>query len=144
MGCDIHGHIEIKFKGKWYHWGQLNIRRDYALFAKMAGVRNWWDSGVDPIAKPKGFPKNSTDSTKLDRKYWGSDGHSDSWLSAKEMAVLSEWRVALAKERNPKEIYYFEDEFCYVFGNSWDGFSKYPDDRPEGLQDARCIFWFDN
>lgn len=140
MGCDIHAHVEIKVDGKWHHYNHPDIGRNYWLFARMANVRN--DGSIKPIAEPRGLPEDITFTTKFDRKCWSSDGHSDSWLSAKEVAVLGPEMETEHKKYNSKDYYYYEKEFGYLFGNSWDiGLGN---GHPKQLQDARLVFWFDN
>jgi hypothetical protein len=138
MGCDIHFHSEVKIKGKWYHYAKLSIGRNYNLFAKMAGVRN---EGRDiiPISKNRGIPKDATFLTKYDYKLWEVDAHSANWLNAKEIVELENWW----HKNSPKDVW-FEDEFGYLFGNSWGGIIRYPNDTKEGVEDIRFIFWFDN
>ena len=60
MGCDIHAFIDFNKPGE--DWCQcfsdeLSLDRDYAVFAKLAGVRNHGDEIV-PISEPRGLPQN--------------------------------------------------------------------------------------
>ena len=135
MGCDIHIHAEVKIAGRWHHYDQPNCNRDYELFEKMAGVRGDVNNA---IAKPRGLPRNASFITKFDCKRWGSGGHSHSWLGSKEIAELAEWTEKRGASRFGCEW----DQ--WLFGNSYSGFVKYPNDRPKGVQDVRFIFWFDN
>jgi hypothetical protein len=41
MGCDIHGIIEIRYKGKWVGIEEFG-ERNYKIFSKLADVRNYW------------------------------------------------------------------------------------------------------
>ena len=50
MGCDIHAHLEIKIDGKWLYYSPVNINRNYNVFAKTAGVRNYTGK-IIPISK---------------------------------------------------------------------------------------------
>ena len=145
MGCDIHVCVEVKTKGKWILINSPMIRRNYDLFAKMANVRN--DYGIVPISKPKGLPENISDGTKLYLNIWDGDGHSYSWFTPKEMGVLQEHIDGLDSDDrwSINHIHnHVEKEFGYLFGDSIDGFIKYPEDQPEWLEDVRVIFWFDN
>jgi hypothetical protein len=63
VGCDIHGMIERAERGTystrdaWCRWraaGEVDVGRDYELFAALAGVRNY--VGLVPICAPKGLP----------------------------------------------------------------------------------------
>ena len=144
MSCDIHAHAEVKINGRWHHWNHPRINRDYALFGTMAGVR-YPERQKYPV---RGLPRNATAITKFDYKHWGRDAHSVSWLKAKEVNELIKWY----QDTYQKSFEY--EELGYIFGNVWD-FQTYPtketmdgcrpayEGMPEGLEDARLIFWFD-
>jgi len=89
MGCDIHAHAEVRINGKWEHYSDLHIKRNYELFARMANVRNHGD--VEPISEPRGIPEDATFLTKFDFARWGIDAHSASWLSGVEIECLGDW-----------------------------------------------------
>ena len=138
MGCDIHLHTEVKIKGVWEHYCSCNLDRDHDLFTLMAGVRDR-GVGIKPISKPRGVPADATVITKYDAKVvWGSDGHSHSFLHASELEQIEKFMLTQRNENFP------ERQWGYLFGNSWGGFTEYPEDRPKGLEDVRFIFWFDN
>ena len=59
--------------------------RCYELFATLANVRN--DADITPISNPKGLPVDASDYVKERAKSWGHDGHSHSWLTAKELFI---------------------------------------------------------
>lgn len=141
MGCDIHLHTEVKINGKWHHYGCPNIMRSYRLFAMLAGVRNYDD--IEPIAQPRGLPVDATELTKLDCEHWDADGHSHSWIGSSEILRVCEYMNEIAK---PERAWMnWEDETIgYLFGNTWRGFEKCPEYRPNGVQDIRWVFWFDN
>lgn len=116
MGCDIHLVVEKRGEnGEWVRaesmgqpwWvkdgSQLEepVRqewyrgRNYALFAMLAGVRNY--PGLDyksnkqlltPIAEPRGLPADVTEETKKYSDEWGIDGHSHSWLTLEELLAV--------------------------------------------------------
>ena len=137
MGCDIHIHAEVKINGKWEHYDQPDCDRDYQLFERMAGVRG---DVKNAISKPRGLPKNATRLTKFDAKNWDGDGHSHSWLSAKEISALAEWEEKRSQSRTCLDRKWDQ----WLFGNSYSGFTKYPQDRVKGIEDVRFVFWFDN
>jgi hypothetical protein len=93
MGCDIHAFVEQKDKdGYWEFAGELDIRRNYTLFAALANVRNGWgfagcDLGdpITPIAKPRGLPKDVTAPMQAESDSWYGDGHSHSYVSFREI-----------------------------------------------------------
>lgn len=90
MGCNIHLHVEIKVDAVWLHYNHPRIEKNYALFAKMADIRNS-DNEIDPISEPKGLPIALSETTRLDHSYGHQDWHSMSWLGIDEIIELSEW-----------------------------------------------------
>ena len=139
MGCDIHFHSEVKVKGAWHHYGSASLKRDYALFAVMANVRNE-DGSVIPISMPKGLPKDISFVTQIDADYWGTDAHSASWLNREEIGCLQVY----LEGRLGDNAYRLEmDYWGYLFGNSWTHSMPY---RVGGhiIEDVRFVFWFDN
>ncbi len=96
MGCDIHLHVEIKVDGEWLYYSSSDIRRNYAVFSKMADVRNS-NNEIKPIASPRGLPSNITKMTRLLRDNYGEDGHSDSWLSYEEYVDVLDWIMKTTK-----------------------------------------------
>lgn len=132
MGCDIHLHVEVKIKGKWEHYNNPYISRNYRLFAKMAGVRA--EKYDEPIAQPRGLPADLSLVTQFDATYWGEDGHSHSWLSDAEAGEAQK-----TEEREHPPI------FGYLFGSYIDSYIKYPDEQLNemGYEAARVVFWFD-
>jgi hypothetical protein len=141
MGCDIHLHIEVKIHGRWEHYSLPNVPRHYRLFTKLAGVRE--QPGIQPISSPRGLPEDVTYLTKYDAKQLGDDGHSHSWIDAKEIAQLVDSQKDWRYPGDDVEIG-CNDLFGWLFGGTVGGFDEYPDDRPEGLEDVRFVFWFDN
>ena len=114
MGCDIHVHGEVKVAGLWHHYSAPYVSRDYNLFAYMAGVRAG-NSGITPIAEPRGIPADISLITWIDYMKMGTDGHTHSWLSGEEVVKLGE---KLQECITQKESYYWiENIFGYVFGN---------------------------
>jgi hypothetical protein len=130
MGCDIHAVLERRktprtlltkpddwFNYQWINKGELDIGRDYRLFALLANVRNYLD--VKPIAEPKlntkgdddyeryrlGDFKNSfSEITANYMRGYGSDGHSHSYLTLAEILSADfdqevEWDAGFDKKR---------------------------------------------
>ena len=149
MGCGIHLHSEVKRNGVWKHHCEAKITRNYALFAKMADVRNDRRSPITPISKPKGLPEDATELTKLHSEKYGVDGHSHSWLNAKEISDLHKW---IRDETNPKEWFggdhssrWEHQNMPYFMGNFLNGFVDYPEEWTDcGVEDVRYVFFFDN
>lgn len=168
MGCDIHLHTEIKVNGVWHHYSHPHIQRDYRLFAKMAGVRNYgYEDEITPVVvEPRGLPRDLSFTTNFDAARWSADGHSHSWLSGKELGEALRWYEARVMSdsqdsEKPKTWYSAEHEFFgYLFGNGWgsqvcdhEDCGKHPalaracrierGVQPD-VEDVRAIFWFDN
>lgn len=111
MGCDIHLFTEVKktINGteRWvnsdsweinpyYRYGTDEDRkyereldhksiysgRNYELFGILADVRG---VGNPVISEPKGLPEDVSDVVKNESDRWGSDGHSHSYLTLREL-----------------------------------------------------------
>jgi len=173
MGCDIHSHAERRVGGKWevvkdaFTLGDFDKEyynkergdspfdwRSYSMYGFLAGVRNY--SCCDPIAEPRGIPDDTTSEVREDYEGWGSDAHTPSFLTAKELLdfdydkplwnrriskQLSDnvWTgVGLAEEGEGTIESYreFLGEFFFVH---LEDLTKLGD--PE---DVRIVFWFDN
>jgi len=139
MGCDIHAHMEIKVKGKWLHYDQPRIDRNYHLFALMAGVRNHPSYGIDPILIPKGLPSDISETTLFCSDDFGEDGHSHSWLDGEDLLKTLEFA-----KKTHEHSFEFHNDWGYLFGNGYETIKKYPECYPKGLEDFRLVFWFDN
>jgi hypothetical protein len=121
MGCDIHTHIEVKINDKWEHYSCPALDRNYLLFARICGVRNY--ENQVPISNPRGLPDNISPVTKLVSE---EGGHSATWLSMQEIITLIE-----------SSIDWDYRKIGYVVGNRLilDGVI---------FSDVRMICWFDN
>lgn len=100
MGCDIHFHVEHRNKyGEWTEVYKPEHRkigdnfeytenyygysdRHYDLFGILAGVRVY---GCEPIVEPRGIPVDVSRGVKADFEDWGSDAHTPSWLTLREV-----------------------------------------------------------
>lgn len=136
MGCDIHVHTELKIKGVWHHFGNPRIERWYALFAKMADVRNQPHWGIVPIkGVHRGLPDNATEMTRIS---FENEEHDDRvfWLDLDQIKELVNWfERTFGPDEHPHGL---EGEFGYVFGNGWAGLPT------DVVEDSRFVFWFDN
>jgi hypothetical protein len=146
MGCDIHAFLEVKIGGVWHTYADVDLDRDYGLFAYMANVRNW-AGAIEPISLPRGLPEDAAFFTKFHSDHWGTDGHSHSWLSFDELLRVAEF----AKENNVSLIPWWANPEItrpafgvYLFGNDITSWKRYPEDYPPALEDVRLVFWFDN
>lgn len=167
MGCDIHAHLEVKMEGKWEHYSDVHIRRNYALFEKMAGVRG--NGLVTPICEAKGLPNNLSKVTALDYDKWEGDAHTISWFNPDEIQEAVNFHIKTRcdvpshipdrqyskyikekieksedKEAISSRWMDIVSQWGYVFGNSVGDFNKYREDFPLELEDIRLVFWFDN
>lgn len=136
MGCDIHAHIELKVNGKWEHYSCPLLKRWYALFARIANVRN--DGSIEPISLPRGLPDDLNIVTKLEADSWKGDGHHYTWLNKDELNELIKW----AEDRMGNDGWSFQHEqMGYLNGND---FLQYAESHPKEFEDVRFICWFDN
>lgn len=74
MGADIHAYPEYTETGLngWLGFGRLSLRRDYDLFAKLAGVR-----GSGQMVPSRGMPVDASLATRWDNQLYVSDGDPD-------------------------------------------------------------------
>lgn len=110
MGCDIHMYCE-EFKSidgvkHWVncdHWrlnpyfneagldGEMEYEvvhlcgeRNYSMFTALCGVRDY--HGKSPkISDPRGFPNDCSHKAMEEYERWGSDGHSHSYVTLREV-----------------------------------------------------------
>ncbi|MEK6880267.1 MAG: hypothetical protein AABY22_11690, partial [Nanoarchaeota archaeon] len=82
MGCDIHCYIEYREKNppeNWKQWhdfgGRINPGRQYGIFAKLVGVRNYYE--IEPVSKPRGLPEDLGREAESDNQIYISNEHSD-------------------------------------------------------------------
>lgn len=137
MSTDIHPHVEIKVNGKWEHYSRPHSHQlqRYAMFGKMAGVR---DTVQDPICKPKGLPEDASLVTMMEFNRGLGDNYCASWFNVDELNELQAWfRVQNYREHCIEEL------FGYLFGNSLTGFNDYRASYPSEIEDVRLVFWFD-
>lgn len=63
--------------------------RNYNLFCALAGVRSYmFEPEPTNYPKPKGLPKDTCSEIKEEADIYGSDGHTHSWLTLKELEEL--------------------------------------------------------
>lgn len=135
MGCDIHGVVERKWKGKWVairtldhcHDGKGQFvtpaakERNYERFAALAGVR-----GEGPPAR--GLPEDASETSAM--RFETEGDHTPSWLPLKEATEIfrdTDWYLS----KNPEQAQYANA--YYFFGI-----------EDENLDDYRLVFWFDS
>jgi hypothetical protein len=82
------GHYEYNEKRKMaiLYEDRFYTGRNYNLFCALAGVRrNAFYGEPKIISEPKGRPKDASKLVKSEIRSWGSDGHSHSYLTLKEL-----------------------------------------------------------
>ena len=100
MGCDIHLHAEVRdedgvwkdettYETEWIGEYPLQVNtiydgRHYAIFAILAGVRNYYH-GITPISPPRGLPDDVSTIVLAESENWGMDGHSHSYFTLEEL-----------------------------------------------------------
>lgn len=90
MGCNIHLVAQIEddhlYDGaivkKWDTVGDMEIDRDYPLYAAMADVRNRPSWGIEPVAQPRGLPTDNAWSYPFEEDHYTF--HHASWLTPDE------------------------------------------------------------
>lgn len=152
MSTNIHAHVELKIGGEWQHYQVANDsgRQWYLAYAELAGVRV--DGTTDRICQRMGeIPPDPTKITQLDLDYWEGDGHHYGWINAEEFGQWRDKVLNIAKDSPVLDLHksdlWFDTVFGYFFGNTYEGWKKYPEDLNEQtlqVQDIRIIFWFDN
>jgi hypothetical protein len=149
MSCDIHFHSEVKINGRWEHYSTPSVRHCYPFFALLCGVR-LDEEDPTPISGPRGLPGDISAVTRFEADLDVEDGHSHSWICAKELVEVDDrWSAWHSKKYPGKSAWetHLDIEhhlIGYLFGNSWAAFTKYPEERPAGIEDVRWVFWFDN
>jgi hypothetical protein len=156
MGADIHIVIERRYGDKWvgvrtdegipklgyadtgwdYNAPAVG-QRDYAFFARLAGVRG---DGPSPV----GLPDDASDLSVALFEDWGVDAHSHSWLPLEEFAMRwcadnPEFIATMTRERlEGGDASYFRllnKASIYAYDGDGDDYD---------ITDFRVVFWFDN
>lgn len=77
--------------------------RNYCLFSILADVRNYFHLNI--IADPKGIPQDASKEVLKSSQRWADDGHSHSWLTAKELLNFDWSQMGTLKGVMPAKIY---------------------------------------
>lgn len=130
MGCDIHMYLEKKVNGKWISADpvikdsdglfdvdsrhRVYTQRNYLLFSVLAGVREP-KPGVWQKYKVKGFPDDADPMVKKIYEQWGSDAHTPSHLTLKDLLDVNWYEtgviISFDVTERQKEIYeYFKNK----------------------------------
>ena len=137
MGCNIHGWIEVlawpdSERDRWWGVHEIPYTRNYVLYAVLAGVRNRGD--ITPISPPRGMPKDAGLMSRCEAEEDGSDGHTHSWLTYKELKDF-DWLQTPDDFMIIDRIHIFFkaliNEMRFLSGEY-------------GKEGVRVVFWFDN
>ena len=169
MGCDINLYVEYKkelpiknsnkreekwvsgdyfkfnpFKDLWD--GEENLERmelyggrNYSLFATLAGVRDYTNS-IIPVSEPKGIPNDCCDYIREEKKRWGCDGHTHSWLTLKEIKEYQSTKPVLPRTGllSPADVIEFDKNGTHP--KSWcQGTNQEGYERREWLEENESL-----
>lgn len=155
MGCDIHMRIEQYKNDKWVYYPyqdkkgnwEIDISRDYALFAILAGVREEHAS-INLISSPRGWPDNVDPLTRSHELYEGTNvffenfcEHSHSWLTLYE--ILDFFNISNVKWKNKTKIQKERAELIEDVSIDWLYTILRENIQPD-LRNIRIIFGFDS
>lgn len=162
MGCDIHLYIEHKTKeiNRWWCFGKrINPGRDYRIFAKLCGVRNYYEELV-PITTPRGLPETISYVAKDDNEIYVSDTENNEGWVTKEKA--EKWvELGISRYTNDKKNFVTNPdwhshswattkELEQVFANEdnidneWKVVLEIMKAFERLGEEVRIVFWFDN
>lgn len=166
MGCDIHVYTEQydERNGVWYTNDNFRLNRyydgdpdngnqfehesvyhgrNYQLFGILANVRDYNETA---LVSPRGIPEDSCDFIKKTCEYWGSDGHSHSYMSLRELKdalIYKRPNTRSGVKSLERFVKCIEDKLRKDFNYfNWD-------DENDGMlqkliDNHRVVFWFDN
>jgi len=163
MGADIHSRAEVNWGSGWEAiedaiWRAPYFREDepvsfwnvpyavepfrernYALFALLADVRNYWD--ITPIDQPRGVPQDASSVWRAYVDRWGQDLHSMSWFTYDELKeVRQHLHGAVVFSDGTSESY--EALFGQVLDDVLAPVSRIAEGNPK--TPVRFVFGFDN
>lgn len=149
MGCDIHTFREKKINGTWLsddeweresyegtesfyvdYYKAITRERNYNYFGLIANVRRGYNNSFEP----KGLPNGVSDMVQKQSDHWGEDGHSHSQLDLEDVKVL------ITRAMTDVDI---AEDAKYIIP-SLQKLKAYLEDLPEGVEEKRVVFWFDN
>lgn len=148
MGCDIHIFLERKNQDNCWVDSMIyehdryengfqplsEMPRNYTLFATLAGVR-----GYDPIVYPKGIPEDCSQEYKKLCDDWGSDGHSHSYFTLREL-LNAEQKCKIEDRKSSLNEFILHLKSIIKIVDYW-----LNDERiEENAERYRVCFFFDN
>lgn len=167
MGCNSHTYIEYRRKGcvnnGWNSLLQQKVdSRNYALYAKMANVRNYCE--ISPIAPRRGFPEDAGYDTKRDyylqindelaaKKYDGyvSSEQASKWISKSISFFPPDGSNCISHPDWHSASWLTGEEFCSAVRETasddiyWMAIAAMVEsvNKTDGFE-CRVVFWFDN
>jgi hypothetical protein len=126
---------EIKYNGDWRYAGEIFIKRNRVLFAKMcADILSI--PGLKSISPEKGWPLDMDDLTKaIVKKHYEND-YCHSYLTDSEVGELYDWFLEPEEDSSREDL---REDLFKVFPFSLDKNS-----RPEEVEEVRLIFSFNS
>ena len=130
MGTDIRAYIEYTItepdgSKDFFTWYDVELGRNYLLFALMANVKN--RSKLQPVSVPKGLPNDVSDGIQCAYENYDSP-YLPSWLSLSELREV---------QRRYHEECDEPDLFLDVVIAAMDVLEQ------NHTEESRLIFWFD-
>lgn len=151
MGCDIHDFVEHRTpSGVWqcHHalrnedgrtWlDDLDIPRNYALFALLAGVRGEFDFSFGE----RGFPEDASPPVRKEYETWASDAHTPSYLTLRELKQKA-LELLLFTNKQQLEVRNAQQALRKLI-EQLSNLGPEEDGPPLSDEEIRLVFWFDN
>jgi len=167
MGCDIHAFIDYNKPGEDYVHPlseELYLDRDYAVFSKLANVRNY-DEDIEPISEPRGLPEkvsyivsdenslyiseietNSDYCTKEDAENWVKCGASKYTDDHKSSVTNPDYHSHpwLSVEEYEQAIKELQTVIKYKLNVNYFAVLAAMKFLQDNGYEVRLVFWFDN
>lgn len=145
MGTDITAFVEVKIGDAWHVYSSPRIRRNYALFSRMAGVRG----DETPIIQPRELPDNASIVVQIAHSRAKASYFScvTSWFDKSQIRTLVEWAEQHIDTEDGTTLpsrwvgLWEHEQLGYITGNAIYGVPG--EGYPAEFTDVRLIFWFD-
>lgn len=124
MGCDIHCHAEVKINNKWEHLKEVEIHRNYELFAYMV-TGHGRAIHIHGLTRQRGLPPNVNGLTEYLLR--SPDYHTRSWLTGAELKKVKHSEYYEGFEFLEDKEFKYDFDPSEIFGDNF-----------------RLVFAFDN
>lgn len=86
MGCDMHGHVEVRAPDDmvWEHVAALTCPRDYTVFGRLTNGLVRGDAAPTVQIEPRGVPVDASWTTRAAFTERAGDYHTTGWLTLPE------------------------------------------------------------